>query len=33
MGTEADIAAYGISLDPVDSFKYLGRVLSVSDEN
>ena len=32
-GIEMEIIAYGIPIDPVTSFKYLGRVLSEADNN
>ena len=32
-GAATVIAAYGISLTPVSSFKYLGRILSVSGDD
>ena len=33
MGAEAAITAYGIHLSPVTSFTYLGRILSVVDND
>ena len=32
-GTATDITSYGMTLSPVTSFKYLGRVLYASDND
>ena len=31
-GSEADFTAYGISLTPLNSFRYLGRILLADDD-